>query len=447
MHLLQRGPRGAQSRAHEHEWWVAVSEAGASLLSSRPARREAILPAASPTRRPHWLDSERLRLYPAVVLICYLVWVLIYLYKAVWHPHEYISPLAIDFLPFWSSSYLALHGHAADAYNLGVLGNVEQNALAHTVGLLPWLYPPTFLLFVYPLALLPWKIAAATFLGGTYALFVRAIRAIVPRREALLIAMAFPGAALVAVSGQNGLLTASLAALGLVLLRRRPVAAGICFGILCMKPHLAVLFPLALLCSRSWRALASLALTAMSMLAISVLVFGGGTLAAFLHNASMAAGYVESGRAALARVPTMFALAKLAHVPSALAYAAQGLSAILAAAAVCYAWGRETSHALRAATLVCASLMVCPYLFDYDLTWYGVLIAWYGKYALESGWKRGEREWLILLWLTPLAGILIVSHVKVQFMPLISAITLWMLVRRIAQQRREPVVLGRHSGE
>ncbi|WP_206995093.1 glycosyltransferase family 87 protein [Trinickia mobilis] len=416
-------------------------------LPVRHERPAVTLPAASPARRQHWLNSERLWNYAILALICYALFVVIYLYKAVWHPHEYITPLAKDFLAFWSSSYLALHGHAVDAYNVDALTNIESGAISHPVGILPWLYPPTFLLFVYPFALLPWKIAAALFLGGTYALFIRAIHATLPCRQVILTAAAFPGAALVAISGQNGLLTASLAALGLVLLRRRPVMAGICFGLLCMKPHLAVLVPLALLCSRSWRALAALALTAVSMLAVAVLAFGTETLAAFLHNAGMTASYIETGRVALARIPTVFVLAKLAHAPPALAYAAQSVSALAAAAAVVYAWCRESSYPLRAAVLICASLLVSPYLFDYDLAWYGVLIAWYCKYAMDRGWKRFEREWLVVLWFAPLAGVLVVMHVKFQFMPLISAITLWMLVRRIAFERREPAVLRPYPGE
>ncbi len=261
---------------------------------------------------------------------------------------------------------------------------------------------------VYPLALLPFKFAAVAFLGGTLALFVRVICAIVPGRQTVLVALAFPGAALVLVSGQNGLLTASIAGLGLVLLRRHPIMAGICLGMLCIKPHLAVLFPLALLCSRSWRALAAMAATAAVLLVVSVLAFGTGTLAAFLHNAGMIAGFVESGRAALARIPTVFALATLAHVPAAWAYAAQGAVALIAAAAVCNAWGRGCSYELRAAVLICASLLVSPYLFDYDLTWLGMLIAWCVRHGLARGWKRFEREWLVGLWFAPIAGVFVV---------------------------------------
>jgi len=417
------------------------------LRAMRPSPLHASRTPHAP-RGQHWLDSGRLRTYSLVALACYALFLLVYLYRTEWQHRPDFGPLAMDFLPFWSASFLALHRHAIDAYNLAALTTVETEAIARAPGMLPWLYPPTFLLVVYPLALLPFKVAAVAFLGGTLALFVRVVCAIVPGRHTLLLAVAFPGAALVLVSGQNGLLTASIAGLGLVLLRRYPVMAGICLGLLCMKPHLAVLFPLALLCSRSWRALAAMAATAALMLAVSVLMFGSGTLVAFLHNAGMMAGLVASGRAALARIPTVFALATLAHVPAAWAYAAQGAAALAAAAAVCNAWGRESSYALRAAVLICASLLVSPYLFDYDFAWLGVLIAWCARHGLARGWKRYEREWLVGLWCVPIAGVLVVTQVKFQFMPLVIAATLWMLMRRIAQERQGPVVLegdGEHT--
>ncbi|MFP3186845.1 MAG: DUF2029 domain-containing protein, partial [Paraburkholderia sp.] len=124
-----------------------------------------------------------------------------------------------------------------------------------------------------------------------------------------------------------------------------------------------------------------------------------------------------------------------------------GISAWIAAAAVCYAWGRDCAFALRAAVLVCASLLVSPYLFDYDLTWLGVLIAWYARHGLARGWKRYDREWLVGLWFIPVAGVFVVMQLKFQFMPLVTVATLWMLTRRIAQERRAPVVLQDDIGE
>lgn len=403
----------------------------------RKAHR-AVLPVACAARKPYWLDNTRLCIYSGMALIGSLTFFTIYVCHLFSQQHADLSPLAMDFLPIWSASLLALNGHAVEAYNVNALSAVEMATVPYfrTIGgILPWLYPPDTLLLVSPLALLPYKAAVAAFIVGTLALFAKAIHSIVPRWQTLLVTLAFPGTTFVAIVGQNGLLTAALAAFGLLALRRHPFVAGICFGLLCMKPHLVLLFPFALLCSRSWRALASFTLTTASTLALAALVFGTGTFTAFLHNAGMAAGYVESGRAALARMPTAFALMKLAHAPVALAYAAQGISALLAAGAVWHAWRDECSYALRAATLICASLLVSPYLYDYDLAWYGVLIAWYCRYGLIHGWKRWEREWLIVLWLAPLAGMVVITRVPIQFLPLLSMATLGMLVHRIALER------------
>lgn len=394
----------------------------------------------------HWLTAERLCFYTAGVLICYALWFAIYFYKAVLFPSEYINPLSLDFLPFWSASHLALQGRAFDAYDMSILEQIESATISHPVGILPWLYPPTFLLVVFPFALLPWKISALLFLGGSYLLFVKAMHTIVPHRETVFVALAFPGAALATVAGQNGVLSASLVALGLAMLVRRPIVAGICLGMLSMKPQLAVLIPLALVCSQSWRAFGAFTLSAAALFVASVVAFGTDTLAAFLHNMDMAAGFVESGRANLARIPSAFSLMKMAHAPAALMYGAQAASALAAAAAVCYAWYRPASHSLRAATLVCASLMVSPYLYDYDMTWYGVLIVFFCRHCLDNGWRAGEREWLIALWLMPLAGILVVMRIEFQFLPLVSAMTLALLVRRIALERCESAPAG-GSGE
>lgn len=406
------------------------------------------LQVAGPARRPHWLNAGRLRLYPIVVFGCYALFIAIYLVRL--NEQDGMSPFMVDFLPFWSAAVLALHGHAADAYNVQALSAIEIGAVPHfgtANGILPWLYPPNALLLVFPLALLPYKAAAVVWLGGAYVLFVKVIRTIVADRHAILPALLFPGALFVISVGQNGLLTASLAGCGLIWLRCRPVAAGVCLGLLCMKPQLVLLFPLALLCSRSWRSLAAFVLTAASTLALAVLAFGTGPLTAFLHNMGIATYSIESAHATLARVPTVFALVTLVHAPAVLAYAVQGACALIAAAAVCYAWGRECSYALRAATLICASLLVSPYLYDYDLAWYGVLIAWYCRHTLVAGWQRGEREWLVVLWFAPLAGMLIIACGPFQFMPLISLATLGMLLRRIALERRAAPVFQRYADE
>ncbi|MFC6140183.1 glycosyltransferase family 87 protein [Paraburkholderia silvatlantica] len=385
--------------------------------------------------RSHWLSGQRLWIYPLAALVYYFCVALAYVYHLVWLKDPQLSVLAVDCLPFWSASHLALQGHAVNAYNFDILKPVEEFAAGRPVGILPWLYPPTFLLFVYPLALLPFTLSAPIFLFGTLAIFVKVVKTIAPHPRTALLAIAFPGSALVLTAGQNGLLTASLVGLGLVLLRARPILAGLCFALVAMKPQLCVLIPLALLASRSWRALGAMSVGVAISLLASVLAFGSETLVAFIHNMGLANSFVETGRAHLFRVPTVFGALKLLHAPTALASTAQAVSALCAAAAVGYAWGRPSAFGLRAAVLVCASMLVSPYLYDYDLTWNGILIAWVVYHAREHGFQRGQREWLAVLWLAPIAGLTLVSHLHVPFTPLVSIATLWMLIAQIARER------------
>lgn len=398
------------------------------------------LPIAGPRRYPHWLNRDRVRLYAAAVLLTELLFLCVYLTRVHLSHTSVPEPLAQDLAPLWAAARLGVHGHGISAWHFPSLFVVEKLAIptmSAADGLLPWLYPPTMLLFVLPLGLLPYLLAQVLWLGATYALFAATIRATVQRDAALLCALAFPGAFLAVLVGQTSLLTATLAGCGLLMLNRRPVFAGICFGMLTMKPQMAVLFPLALLCAGQWRALTAWAATIIGGVTLSTLMFGVDSWVAFAHGLHDAYQIVGAGHARLGRMPTVFALAILAGWPACIARGLQLLSAAAAAIAVVYAWRGACSYALRAATLACACLIVSPYLYDYDLTWYGLVIAWYARYAWTHGWRRFDREWLMLMWATPLAGLAIVTHLPFQFMPLVTLASLALLVSRIAQERHD----------
>ncbi|WP_175846049.1 glycosyltransferase family 87 protein [Burkholderia arboris] len=398
------------------------------------------LPIAGPHRYPHWFNRDRVRLYATAALLTELLFIGIYLIRVFLSNNGAPEPLSPDFSPVWSAAWLAAHGHGADAWHFPALFAVQKLAIPTMTladGTLPWLYPPTMLLLVLPLGWLPYTLALVLWLAITYALFAATIRATVQRDAAWLCALAFPGAFLTVIAGQTSLFTATLAGLGLLALNRRPVVAGICFGLLTMKPQLAVLFPLALLCAGQWRALAAWAATLAVSSVLATLAFGLAPWVTFMHVIANVYAIVGTGHAKLARMPTVFALATMAGWPALVARSLQLLSAAAAAIAVVYAWRGACSYALRAATLVCACLLVSPYLYDYDLTWYGFVIAWYARYAWTHGWRHFDREWLMLLWPMPLAGLAVVPHLSFQFMPLVTLASLALLVSRIAQERHD----------
>jgi hypothetical protein len=396
------------------------------------------LPAAGPHQHPHWLNVRRVRAYAYAALFCEFGFLFTYVVR-LYGPHaDKLTRLTMDFTPTWSAAWLTVRGRALDAWHADVLRGIEEQAIPAMHGIsggLPWLYPPTMQLLAAPLGWLPYALAAALWLGGALAAFVAVSRATAQRDVALLCAVAFPGAFFNVIVGQNGLFTASLAGLGLLLLQRRPIAAGICFGLLAVKPQLAVLCPLALLCASQWRALLAWAATLAIGIALATLALGPDAWLAFAHGMGDVYRFIGGGHAMIAHMPTAFAMATLADFPTWAANALQALSIAFALFAVGYAWRGSCTYALRAATLVCASLLVSPYLHDYDLAWYGLVIAWYVRHALTHGWRRFDREWLVLLWLIPLGGS-VATHLQFQFMPLITIATLARLLARIAHERR-----------
>lgn len=387
----------------------------------------------------HWLDARRLRLYPLAALTCYVILAIGWIVRrAVLHQPD-VPPFALDFLPFWSASYLGLHGHALDAYDVIKLTRVEtlvEPYMRDLNGIMPWLYPPTMLLLVLPLAWLPYWMAYGVFAIGALLLFVRVVRKIAPWPQAILPILGFPGVALVLVAGQAACLTAGLAGLSLWLLRRHAAWAGVCAGLLFVKPHLAILFPLAFLCCRAWRALAACLATVLTTWLLSLAAFGPDTVLAFVHGVQVAQGTVAEGQAHLFRMPSLFIMARMLHAPISVAYVLHAMGALSAVAVVANAWRKPCAYPLRAAALITASLLISPYLYDYDMVWLGLVIAWLCVHGVTHGWHVGEREWLVLLWLTPLLGLVVVDAVGFQFLPLVTLTTLAGIHRKIRCETR-----------
>src|SRR5450759_1306515 len=112
-----------------------------------------------------------------------------------------------------------------------------------------------------------------------------------------------------AIGGQNGAWSAALLGGGLSLLERRPVAAGMLFGLFVYKPHLALLIPVALIAGRQWRALIAAGVTTVIVLALSVVLFGPDVWADWLRNVSvLREAFLERGDGVWHRMLSVFAV-------------------------------------------------------------------------------------------------------------------------------------------
>ncbi len=310
-------------------------------------------------------------------------------------------PLGRDFVAFWSAARLALEGAPEAVFNLERIHAHQIAAVGAPVGVTAWHYPPTFLLAVMPLGWLPYPVALIRFLVLPVAAFWLVLKRLFGDAAVAASLLLFPGVALCLVSGQNGVMTAALLGAALLWLDDRPVRAGLLFGLLTYKPHLAALVFPALLVGGHWRALAAAAATAAAMALASVAVLGIGAWTAFLANLDFLARVLDSGAVPWVRMPTIYAAGRLLELDIASARLLQALASLAMVAVVCAVWHRRAPLAWRGSVLVLALPLATPYCFDYDLVVLVMPIAWLLQSTLNEKAAPAELALLTLAWFSP----------------------------------------------
>jgi hypothetical protein len=372
--------------------------------------------AAAPATRV--FTADRLFAYPLIFVTVYAIasiaWVSVS--GNMLDPRE--MPLGYDFITFWAGSWLSLHDNPAAVFDPHKILAAEQIAVHASNKVFLWHYPPTFLLIVTPLALLPYFTAYFVWVTATFAPYALVIRKMAPQPQTLLLLIAFPGAFLNLAHGQNGFIAAALLGGALMTLERRPIMAGILIGLVSFKPHLGVLLPIALICGGHWRTLTAAAITTVAFAAVSILFLGIEPWIAFWNNLPLARSVFEDGLVEWSKLPTVYAAIRLAGAGMATAYFLQALVAISVAAAVAWVWWRKAPLALRAATLVSGALLVTPYLFNYDYALLAIPIALLAMDGYVRGWLSYERTVLAAVWVMPLITVAIAGATAVQIGPL-----------------------------
>jgi alpha-1,2-mannosyltransferase len=358
-----------------------------------------------------WLTRERMRLVALAVLVA-SGGSLVYLAATAHGAVDFKGrPLGTDFASFYAAGTLVLQGHALAAFDQALLYAREQALFGPASGYYCWLYPPVFLLPVAALALLPYVPAlllgqAVSFAG--YIVAMRALlRAVAPQAAAdrlwLLLAAAFPPVLINFGHGQNGLATAALLAGALATLPRRPILAGMLFGLLIYKPQFGLLIPLALIAGGYWRTILAAAVTVALLVAVTSLAFGIDIWPAFMAASHLGRTMlIEQGAAGWSKIQSVFALVRLWGGGIALAYVVQTAVMLSVAAALAWLWRSRADYPLKAAALAIGMLLAAPYSLDYDLMLLAPAIGFLAADGLTRGFAPWQKSLLALLWFVPL---------------------------------------------
>ncbi|MES1200827.1 MAG: glycosyltransferase family 87 protein [Pseudomonadota bacterium] len=305
------------------------------------------------------------------------------------------QPLFGDYIAFWSAGKLALAGHANQVHDTAALFAQHKLAIPGLTVVAPWNSPPTWLLVCSLFALLPYPVAAVTFLVFSAIIYFIAARKILPDARALIFAATLPAAVYEIGSVQVGIIIAGMAALAILWMDKRPIAAGVLMGLLTFKPHLAVLWPVMLLLSGRWKTLAAAAGTAIVFALAAGLVFGFQTYTNFLHNLHYAYSLFTDRKVSVRTFASLYGDLRGLGMPHWLALAihsANGAAAFVLACWVFWKGDRNT----QGIALCAATLMLSPYLFFYDSALLGVAAAliWSPRNKFEAaavvvGWGAG----------------------------------------------------------
>jgi len=385
-----------------------------------------------------WLTPERVRAYlyllGAISLAVVVAWVglsrngLDLLAK----------PLGADFPSFWAASRLALLGAPAHVYNLAVHAAAERGAFGGVaVPYSAFFYPPTYLLFCLPLALLPYLASLGVWLGATGYACWRVVRVWLGTslRPWALPMLAFPGVLSTLGHGQNAFLTTALFGAAILMLDRRPLLAGVCFGLLTIKPQLGLMIPLALIVSGRWRVIASACATALGLALAALIVFGAATWRAWLTVSPLARRALEEDWVGSEKMQSAFAAVRLLHGGLGPAYGVQAAVALMAAAVLVQVVRRRRQPSApdglaQGATLATASLLASPFMLDYDLMLLALPLAWLAREQAKAGARPWEKTVMFAAFLAPLISRLVAGRLGVPLGPPIIFALLLVVARR-----------------
>jgi alpha-1,2-mannosyltransferase len=397
-------------------------------------------------RSGDWLTRERIRMVAAAVLIASAAGFLYLVATATGGVDLQGRPIGTDFANVYAAGTYVLEGNFNAPFDSVQQYAREQAIFGTATQFYGWHYPPYFLFVAAALAWMPYGLALFVWQAVTLGLYLFAIRGILasfrgPRSGSpesilteqygqaprtsfwqrwlwipdsrfaasgmtadwLLLALAFPAVLINVGHGHNGFLTAALIGGGLVCLERRPLMAGILFGLLVYKPQFGLLIPIALATGGYWRTFIAAAVTAALLTVITTMVFGLQVWQAFLVGAEFTRTVVlEQGDTGWHKIQSIFSWARMWGAPVALAYAIQGAATLVFAMTTAWLWHGKAPYPLKAAGLCLAAILATPYTLDYDMMVLAPAIAFFAADAMTRGFGPWEKTALAALWLVPL---------------------------------------------
>ena len=348
-------------------------------------------------------------------------------------------PKGTDYLALYAAGRMAVRDAAASAYSMKDLHKERMSVIPKIapkkLGVSVWPYPPPYFFVAAPLAMLPYLLGYVLWVSVTLLIYLRVLYRWHPSKLTIWAVLAAPAVFMNFAQGQTGFMIGAILAGGLLLLDKRPFAAGLVMGLLIFKPQFAVAPFLVLLLVGNWRAICGGIVSAGALSLASIPAFGTASWVGMMQGLSSSMAGVSKAVDPLHKYATVLGFGRLLGLPDWLAWGLQGAVALAALVVMLQIWRRTGSVYYRAASLTAGVFLMTPYAHDYDMA---VLLL--GLIALGVEMTRGvpAKRWekLVLLanYATPIAAPAVAMVTKVQLMPLGVIVLLWLIYRRVKEE-------------
>jgi hypothetical protein len=306
-----------------------------------------------------------------------------------------------------------------------------------------WFAPPHAVLAAVPYGLLPYWPALIIWTVAGFALYAGAVLmklAPADRTAGLIFLLLAPTTIVNIVGGQCGFFTAAVLIGGVAVLPSRPWLAGVLFGMLALKPHLALLLPLTLLAIGAWRTIAAAAVTAALLVAAPVAVWGVDPWIAWLtqtvpyayHDLEQFQGFH------IFMMPSVFASLRISGFSSDVAAPVQTAVTLAVAVLTAIAFRKTEDVGERALLLASGALLATPHVYTYDMPAMTAAMLWVMTSA-RSPLGAGKLVALIYgaAWVLP-AAIWYLHYMHVGLSPLIIGAVYALTLAQVLRPRLAP---------
>lgn len=325
-------------------------------------------------------------------------------------PYEMIGR---DFVNIWQGGQMAAVGQSERVYDRPAYREDLKKNVGIS-GIFAFSYPPHMLAFSVPFGALPYITSLTAWSLLTLGLFILAARPWLRDADLpLWIVLLLPGTINNLASGHFGALIGALALFGWRNAGSRPLASGVAFALMTVKPHLGVLVPLVLALYSRWRVVLTATIGTAILVAASAVLLGPQIWMVWIKStlpfqASLIGG-IRPDIQYLYMMPTVERTAAtlgavgIGSVIIQIGFGAAAISILLRS------WKAGASVATLGLLSIIATFLILPYVFTYDMVAFDlaivVLAARYGPHLSQS-----EKTLLGAVFLIPLINYPLASY-------------------------------------